>query len=97
MLDEQMFNKWKEFFESLTTEWLAENYVGKYHTSDIDRGHSPTGIATFYGVFRVHCAGTRFRFKTSGDMRTLLRSVDEELIAYFPPDVWEDFMRLTNL
>lgn len=93
------YEKWKQFLENITVEWLISNYSEKDEHGDISTTPcGPDHISTRDYDWLVYC-GTevRYYFNTPSDLRKLKFAEDKSLIGHLPLDAWEDFIRVMEL
>ena len=95
MLEEsEIFEKWKDFVENLTVDWLIENYRGTTRMRRVDRY-----VYTYDHVFIIFWNDITLYFNppTWPSSDKLSIKGDSELFKYVPIDVMNDFVRVIEL
>lgn len=96
VIDNKIFEKWKEFFEGLTVEWLVENHVGtKIGT------HPNDDILVYMCNDILIIVWDKITFYFDRPTRTsnvrLSPMGYTQLYKYLPVDVMKDFVRVVEL
>lgn len=92
--ESEIFEKWKDFVESLTVDWLIENYRGTTRMRRVDRY-----VYTYNDVFIIFWNDITLYFNppTWSSSVTLSTKGDIELFKYVPTEVMNDFVRVNEL
>ena len=94
--NQRTHEKWKQFLENITVEWLISNYTKKYEYFYVEGIMNQ--ISTRDYDWMVYCgSAVSYHFSTPSDLRKLSFVEDESLIGHLPLDAWEDFIRVIEL
>lgn len=94
------YEKWKQFLENITVEWLISNYTKKYEYGDVEvtQPRTPDHISTRNYDWLAYCGSdVRYHFNTPSGLYQIGFGDDELLIGHLPMDVWDDFIRVIEL
>lgn len=90
------YEKWKQFLENITVEWLISNYSEK-NEHGYDEGILNQISTRDYDWMVYYGSAVCYHFNTPSDLRKLSFVEDESLIGHLPLDAWEGFIRVMEL